>query len=179
MPAAKQPSGFILFHQNKTLCWDNLVFSQDIPHMQGEETELKALSWSMSTEMSMAVFFSRVPAHIYYSHLQYWWPRTALAAHASSCPSPDLRSWKTLAFFFYCCFLFQQGAKCPVLMPVYFPKWKRKRTKNNKSSIGIRAGHCLQQRPGLRVIVLAVGSKSGEGEYVLISGFYYAGASSF
>lgn len=54
-----------------------------------------------------------------------------------------------------------------------------KKKKNNKSSIGIRAGHCLQQQPGLRVIVLAVGSKSGEGEYVLISGFYYAGASSF
>lgn len=37
----------------------------------GGETELKGLSWSVSTEMSVAAFFCRVAAHIYYSHLQY------------------------------------------------------------------------------------------------------------
>lgn len=44
-----------------------------------------------------------------------------------------------------------------------FSQVEKKKDKNNKTGTGIRAGHCLQQQPGMRDIVLVVGSKSEEG----------------
>lgn len=144
--------------------------------MQGGKQNLKI--WSGSRVQEWAWLHSSVVClHIFIILICNIDDQGLISAHASSCPSPDLRSWKMLGFFFLLLFSLSAMSKMPHVNASLFSQVKK--SKNKKTSIGIRAGHCLQQRPGLRDIVLPVGNKSGEGEWFLISGFSYAGAPSF
>lgn len=162
MPAAKQPSIFILFHQNKIQCRDNHVFPRIFLKCRGGNRTLRSeLECEYRNERG-CIFLSCGCTYLLFSSA------ILMTTDCARCtcvflPFPWLAQLKNAGIFLLL-FSLSAMSKMPHVNASLFSQVKRKKNKNNKTRIGIRAGLCLQQQPGSRDIVLPVRSKSELGD---------------